>query len=440
MTSDHQGAGSGPHDQQRPLSDEERAKLVPRAGQAPAHHRPRRARCSPTSSRSAIRSSVSRPRPPTCATSATCASPSRRVRRLVEVLESEGADDEARTYRSTLASLQLQFAAAASGAAADVDDASVAPDAADPGAEAQRAATETSAVTETAASPKAGPAAAKKPAAKKPAAKKPAGREEARCDEEAAGRREGRGAEAPEVARPAPARRRETPAVASRPSAVLGSLLPVEFGAPVGEVRVGVVTAPAARVVDQAAVEVARSAAASSSPARATVWPAGSTIMLVADELERAVAAAVSGARPRRCRSRARARRRPSPRCGAARVRTRPGRAGAGRRRAPVCARSRGSRPRSRPPGRRASRRCRRSRASAPRREPVAFAAEQVRLEVELAVAPGTQDGGRVEQRAVAQERQAGDGVHAGHLDGCLKARERGLGRARAPAMSWSSE
>jgi hypothetical protein len=35
------------------------------------------------------------------------------VRRLVEVLDAEGAADEARTYRSTLAALQLQFAAAA---------------------------------------------------------------------------------------------------------------------------------------------------------------------------------------------------------------------------------------------------------------------------------------------------------------------------------------
>jgi hypothetical protein len=35
------------------------------------------------------------------------------LRRLVEVLDSEGALDEARTYRSTLAALQLQFAAAA---------------------------------------------------------------------------------------------------------------------------------------------------------------------------------------------------------------------------------------------------------------------------------------------------------------------------------------
>jgi hypothetical protein len=35
------------------------------------------------------------------------------VRRLVEVLESEGARDEARTYRATLAAMQLQFATVA---------------------------------------------------------------------------------------------------------------------------------------------------------------------------------------------------------------------------------------------------------------------------------------------------------------------------------------
>jgi hypothetical protein len=35
------------------------------------------------------------------------------VRRLVEVLEGEGAQDEARTYRATLAAMQLQFATVA---------------------------------------------------------------------------------------------------------------------------------------------------------------------------------------------------------------------------------------------------------------------------------------------------------------------------------------
>lgn len=41
------------------------------------------------------------------------------LRRLVEVLDSEGAADEARTYRSTLAALQLQFAAAAAAAGSE---------------------------------------------------------------------------------------------------------------------------------------------------------------------------------------------------------------------------------------------------------------------------------------------------------------------------------
>jgi hypothetical protein len=44
------------------------------------------------------------------------------VRRLVEVLESEGARDEARTYRATLAAMQLQFATVAGAEAGPTDE------------------------------------------------------------------------------------------------------------------------------------------------------------------------------------------------------------------------------------------------------------------------------------------------------------------------------
>jgi hypothetical protein len=82
------------------------------------------------------------------------------VRRLVEVLESEGASDEARTYRATLAAMQLQFATVAGGEARTAT------------AAAQKAETQSKAESESADDrPAPPPKPPRRPAAKKPAGK-----------------------------------------------------------------------------------------------------------------------------------------------------------------------------------------------------------------------------------------------------------------------------
>ena len=92
------------------------------------------------------------------------------LRRLVEVLAVEGGADEARTYRSTLAAMQLQFATAA---AEETVSAPAAPEPARPEPAAPKPVDE---MTEPPEPPPASARAAKKPAKPRaPRKKKPAG-------------------------------------------------------------------------------------------------------------------------------------------------------------------------------------------------------------------------------------------------------------------------